>query len=705
MEGFVAEWGGDAILFPDLRGQPLMDAWLGEEVGDDIPGLVPRSPVASLPNRFLALVPAERAEGLARQAETDLRAAVGEYATTCVGAFVEHYSQGAVLGEWVQRAVREAKETVSCHWYVLPWQGESDGLRELSERVLGRGIHDFWCTLDGLRDVAAYRPNRGTYFAVQSALVEAGHGAVKASRPFGQFGDGETARRCTVCGTGGGLWDPRGRDAPKPGRALKEGEALCGLCAARRQAPKSRWAGELCGETIQFPSTHNLAASRFMENVLDCIARVAEGRGAAEDQGLVEQLRRFVDRVSEVDRAYASPWLFERAMGCGDADLAAGFVKMPAELLVPESYGDEDTLRELGFAGDPKAAGIALSAFLGACAEVGISRAGRYYAAMVMDGDRMGQWLSGQLAPEIGEVLHEGARPPGDPAYLRLRRPLSSAHQVAVSRALNEFSLGIVRPLVERVHGGVVVYAGGDDLLALLPLHRLIPCLRDLRRLYSGLPLPEGSDASKRGYEAGSGFVRRGGRLWRVMGEKATCSMGVAIAHQKWPLRHALETARSTEKYAKESLGRNAVTIALLKRSGGYETFGARWGEEHGIAEPDPLAVVDSVVALIREDLVSRRFAYALHEEAPVIWHLPGALEERAYWLIDRHWRKRQRPFNRERALAVARGLAGLADRLKAEKPGDKADVTADGRGAIPRFQAALGLAEFIGRDVRGGAV
>jgi CRISPR-associated protein Cmr2 len=424
------------------------------------------------------------------------------------------------------------------------------------------------------------------------------------------------------------------------------------------------------------------------------------------DRELADSLERFVDSLGNVELAYATRLLFHQARRCGThAEIAERLVKMPAELLAPETYRDPEALEELGFEGDAALPTRALAGFLKTCRDSGIEPPGSYYAVLLMDGDWMGQWLSGNLAPTIGELVHGGARPAGDPGYLDRRRPLSSAHQIAVSRSLNEFSLEIVPPVVEDVHGGVVVYGGGDDLLALLPLHRLLPCLGDLRRLYSGLRLPDGSLAKDRGFESRSGYVKRGERLWRVMGEKATCSMGVVVAHQKWPLRHALETARRMERdVAKDRLDRNAVAIALLKRSGSHEVFGSKWGQDGGVSDPDPLSILQDLVSLIAERWISRRFAYALQEEVPVVWTLPETLEERAYWLIARHWRRSEHPFDHNRIIEAAKRLKELSEQLKAQWPERPGKEDRGGNDAQNAFVAGLGLAEFIARDIRGGA-
>jgi CRISPR-associated protein Cmr2 len=696
MEDLVARHGADALLFPDLRRQPLVDRWLAGR-GWDIPGLSRAGQIASMPNRFLALVPLAEGKDLAEACESGLHAAAREFASGAVGELLETW-EPAARDAAVSRATEQAATALTCQWHVLPWQPLENGLRERSLAVLAGSIKPFWDTLDRLAGASVYRPNLGTYFAVHSGLVEAAHGAAKALRAFAQIA--ETGRRCTVCGTREALWDAR--SGGKLPAAVRPEERLCGLCAARRQAPRGGWARAQAGDAVLFPSTHNLAATRFLEKVLESLSRDDAGIGIKDENGVAEALERFLDVANRADAHYATAALVRKAKECGRyAEVAQQLVKLPAELLDPTTYGEADVLEQLGLAGTDKGhARSALHSLLQACDRVGIPRAGRYYAVLVADGDHMGKWLSGQLAPTIAETLHEGALPRDDTQRRVLegvRRPLSSAHQAAVSRALNDFSLEIVERVVEQVHGGVVVYAGGDDLLAMLPLHAALPCLRDLRRLYAGLPLHPGSRAARGGFEGKNGWVRRGAQLWRVMGDRATYSMGVAIAHQKWPLRHTLETAREMERLAKSGLRRNALAVALMKRSGGHERFAARWGDGDLVRDPDPLEPIEQIAELIETDSVSRRFAYALREEVRTLWGLDGALRDRAYWLLERHWRKRAAPFDPGRALALADDLQDLARFLEADPlKGERAEDQ-----PAQRFVAALGLADFI---ARGGA-
>lgn len=703
MRDLVAELGADAVLFPELHRQPLVDSWLREQGWAAIPGLSGPSRVASLPNRFLALVPWEEGRRLAERCEERLRDAAGEFGRRCAGELLG--AEGSADAR-VVRAVEQMADALNCHWHVMPWTVD-ERLQERSVAVLGESITPFWRTRAAIETAGSlYRPNLGTYFAVQSGLVEAAHAAAKATRRFGPIA--ERRRRCTVCGTREALWQDNAERPRRRERSLRPEEQLCGLCAARRAAPKSDWARPLTGQAVIFPSTHNLAAARFFADVLTCLARLDGSEARPEDRMLGEALAGFLEAVADAEPAFATRALIRKARECGSwRDKAEQFVKLPAELLDAATCEpaalEAGSLEELGLdrsRGPHVQAG--LDKLRTAYTRAGVRHPGTYYAILMMDGDHMGQWLSGAKGPQIRQVLHESALPGEDGPYLDERRPVSSAHQAAVSRALNQFSLEIVEPVVEEVHGGVVVYAGGDDVLAMLPLQEVLPCLRDLRRLYAGLPLHAESAAGRAGFESSRGHVRRGGRLWRVMGETATCSFGVAIAHQKWPLRRALEAAREMEReVAKRGLGRNAVSIGLLKRSGAHEHFGARWGPGEDVGEPDPIGVIEHVAAYIAEGKVSRRFAYSLREEASVLWPLKEALRDRAYWLLERHWQKKHGPFDPAGARTLAEELRALAEFLDRTTAGPEGD--GEQSGPVHRFVAGLGLAEFIAREGRAG--
>lgn len=151
-----------------------------------------------------------------------------------------------------------------------------------------------------------------------------------------------------------------------------------------------------------------------------------------------------------------------------------------------------------------------------------------YYAVMCADGDRMGEWLNGLTAPQD--------------------------HQRA-SKTLADFASaaeGIVK-----AHHGHCVFAGGDDVLALLPVATALDCAAALN-------------------EAFANFISKGPK---GSGAFPTLSVGIQIAHVIEPFRGSLEGARSAEYAAKHTYGRAAFAVRLDKRSGVPLLIGGKWEE------------------------------------------------------------------------------------------------------------------------------
>ncbi len=121
---------------------------------------------------------------------------------------------------------------------------------------------------------------------------------------------------------------------------------------------------------------------------------------------------------------------------------------------------------------------------------------------------------------------------PENSERLNARRPVGPALHASISAALANFALHIA-PNIIRQHHGTVIYAGGDDLLALLPVETALPCALALVRAYR------------------NDWVKVDGRELFLMGVRATISGGLVIVHAKDDLRLALQDARAGEERAK----------------------------------------------------------------------------------------------------------------------------------------------------------
>ena len=208
----------------------------------------------------------------------------------------------------------------------------------------------------------------------------------------------------------------------------------------------------------------------------------------------------------------------------------------------------------------------------------------------------MGAWMAGN-EPEFQlpfeETWHEQVRAsvkqkfgsqPGIADYMRSPRPASPARHAAISSVLNDFSTHVARHVIEEIFKGKLLYAGGDDVLAMVSVDDLLPAMLLLRAAYSGVGdvagLPDYIDL--KGLRIGKGYVWLNGRPMLMMGSRATASMGAVVAHHQAPLGAVLRHLREAEKRAKAHKGadgrdRNAFCLRIMKRGGGEVGITARF--------------------------------------------------------------------------------------------------------------------------------
>ena len=224
-------------------------------------------------------------------------------------------------------------------------------------------------------------------------------------------------------------------------------------------------------------------------------------------------------------------------------------------------------------------------------AEQNSDKENSYIAVLAMDGDEMGKWVSGAKTPEFLNQLAPKAREHLSSLLKRadlpgLRRMLTPSYHLQFSEALSNFAMHKARKIVEK-HKGDLIYAGGDDVLAILPATYAITCAEELR------------NAFRADYD--------GGRLYP--GSRCEVSCGIAVGHYNAPLQMLVKEAHEAEKYAKaqNGYGRAALAISLYKRSGETIQWGCKWN-----SGGNPLELMRRVTELTRNEKLSSRFPYAL---------------------------------------------------------------------------------------------
>ena len=188
------------------------------------------------------------------------------------------------------------------------------------------------------------------------------------------------------------------------------------------------------------------------------------------------------------------------------------------------------------------------------------------------------------------------------PSADEVKRPLSPGYHAALSEALANFSLYCAGSIV-RAFGGQLIYAGGDDLLAMVPAQNALDCAQALQLSFRGVhPDSPAAHASNRvktvlkdifdfsqhvdGFltlrRTERGDVGRAEHLkpnWplMVMGPLATTSVGIAIGHVRSPMQDTIQAARDAEQAAKSVPGKGAFSLSILTRSGEAVSFAAKW--------------------------------------------------------------------------------------------------------------------------------
>jgi len=189
-----------------------------------------------------------------------------------------------------------------------------------------------------------------------------------------------------------------------------------------------------------------------------------------------------------------------------------------------------------------------------------------YVACIVADGDRMGDAISRITEPN------------------ELRR---------FSERLSAFARS-TRSIVKD-HRGSLVYAGGDDVLAFVPVSEALACAQALRQ-----------------------------RFTEVVGGACdhptpSLSVGVGVGHYMESMGELLALGREAEALAKGSTlamdeRRNALAIIVDKRSGGRRTWRARWD-----ATPEPPAQLRLDMAVMAKLTIGK-----IHEIAGTLRRLPN---------------------------------------------------------------------------------
>lgn len=285
---------------------------------------------------------------------------------------------------------------------------------------------------------------------------------------------------------------------------LRDNERLCAIALIKRLLPRvaqQALGRRLDEDTVGWPSTLHVAAWPWIDEACN---EAPEAAAAYADEASRA-------RKSACGERKAAAPLLERHPAAGRfPSLDGNFFFLRALRHERDTPLDQDSLRE------PLAASLRTLQ-----KQVG-SEPSPFFGLLLMDGDRMGELLRQASSTDV------------------------------VTRGLRLFARQVPE-IVGRCHGATV-YAGGDDVLTLLPVNRALDAALALASAYASSFAEAGLDAS--------------------LQPMATLSGAIVYAHYRLPLRRLLAQAHELlDDVAKGGTGRASLAMAVHRSSG--ET--ARW--------------------------------------------------------------------------------------------------------------------------------
>ena len=189
-----------------------------------------------------------------------------------------------------------------------------------------------------------------------------------------------------------------------------------------------------------------------------------------------------------------------------------------------------------------------------------------FYAFLLADGDRLGQLLG-----KVGVQT--------------------------VSESLTKFTSDV--PKIVKCHQGVTIYAGGDDVLAMLPLPSALACAEKLSQAYQ------------------RAFVDTAAKNEATLSkDEVTLSAAVVFAYIRLPMRTVLQEARHLlDDVAKDGNGRDSLAVSVLKGSGPYCQWVTTWNRS-GSPEASAVKLLDGLARELtdREAGLSSSVIYRLRD-------------------------------------------------------------------------------------------
>ena len=546
--------GADHILYPSLIDQPLVNNYLEKEwnvSGPFKPEIWNNQPneIASLPNKFLFLIPFGKADEIAAELEKAISEKWAAVADKVAAYLIDRISMGNDGREHIQEMFkRQTSGFWDFQWAATRLADYTDK-KELESLLDETQWKDQFAYMEAIQPIlnkkgySSENTSRGILYSTSHSLVQSALAAEKSIRSVARTE--EPGEKCQMCsefevlhskqwnGEVAGhyadhlkeFWSQLNPEQ-KDDVDFKENERLCSVCLIKRLAP------------------HILKNSN--DHILCNVFRSIDNVPSTTEMALHNYFQRF-----------------------GITD------KKDQRVIAQKLHKDEEHVR-----GEK------------------IDNRDKYYALLMMDGDNMGKLINGEtiascwkkiMHPQIAERLtgvdfYPLYRDVWQKIYGNAglnKRLVTPAIHAAISEALGDFSIYGVASIIKD-HDGRLIYAGGDDVYAFLPIGSALPAARKIRDYYTSIFRYVSMDRTSKPITEKECMPERGKLSVNLgIGNEISISAAILICHHKESLTQMIERAHQLlQSQAKDKAERNACAIELRKRHGGSRYFTRKWADK-----------------------------------------------------------------------------------------------------------------------------
>jgi CRISPR-associated protein Cmr2 len=550
----VEHLGPDHIVYPSLVDQPLIAEYLAKtwKVKNDFSAVIWKKhdkQIANFPNKFLFFVPFDKIKDIAEDIENEIKQEWIKLTEMVYDKLLEKIG----IHEGGEEAIylHELFERQNSNYWDIQWSAvklvaEKDK-DEISKLLAKSSYENQYGILSIFNEIIKDKQNyekagKGVLYSVSHSLVQSALAAQKSVKIISR--DNEPGEKCQMCGEFEVLHDKRYKEGItakeysnniksfwekvetlwENSPDFKKGERLCSICLTKRIIDKST----------------------DKDHILNSVFKKAESFPSTTMMALHDYYKRKVITDFEEQKKIAQA-LYEN-----------------------ESKKYED-----------------------------LKNRDKYYAILIMDGDKMGDLVNGKTIGSTWksvmhpDIVHRLENENFDEKYRKnwakifenyKKRLLTPSIHAAISEALGDFAIYGVSSIVKK-YDGRLIYAGGDDVCAIMPISTVFDAANEIRKYYKSdfriIATDGNSDEINETFEPTAGKLS----INLGSGEKDNGKIGISasilVCHHKENLSEMIKRAHNLlDSKAKDEAGRNACAIELRKRSGGSRYFVRKWSDE-----------------------------------------------------------------------------------------------------------------------------